>query len=168
MNVDNNNCGICMDAMSHCDGKAGSDTSKLHCGHAFHKECIAEWVKPVLTKDMSADQRPCPFCRESLNSKDLFGLKKFKGKVTAVTQLALWMTGAAVFSAVAGACVVGAVTMVSDKPIGDKKAEEELKQMYFGLGTCGMLGVAGASACMGHAYEAYQDLRHSVERDSSK
>jgi hypothetical protein len=40
-----------------------SHISVVHCGHLFHEECLSKWL--------NSDQKTCPQCRYSCNSKSI-------------------------------------------------------------------------------------------------
>ena len=48
---DDNTCSIC-----YSDYEENDNTSRLHCGHVFHDECILEWIK-------KSSEYTCPLCR---------------------------------------------------------------------------------------------------------
>lgn len=57
-------CSICLDVLNY---HPTAQRFKLHCNHAYHKECIATWIE-------HADHYTCPLCRTELNAFEVYHL----------------------------------------------------------------------------------------------
>lgn len=55
-------CAICFEAVGRCK------RFELSCAHAFHRQCIARWIR---RSAKSAAQTHCPLCRQPVSANEI-------------------------------------------------------------------------------------------------
>lgn len=65
-----NGCAICLDPYD--VGEVVVWSSNVACKHAFHQECMVDWLCKM------QDSTPCPFCRQEFTDLETYNLKKKK------------------------------------------------------------------------------------------
>ncbi len=53
----NSTCPICLTKIERSTENSNTETVELHCGHSFHKKCIAKWLEY---------KKNCPLCRKAI------------------------------------------------------------------------------------------------------
>ena len=61
----NEECSICFEPLQLFSEK---EISKLGCDHKFHKECIEDWMKTVVSKNTNVT---CPLCRIEFDASQI-------------------------------------------------------------------------------------------------